>query len=484
LFDRSVKKDKTREGEDMKTSLTKIFNHATKFVVMLVAFFAVHGTEVRAQAKVVAYNASNPYQMGRFSHVKRVLLYNYTLGGHSKTPLLNSMTRLANKYGFQLDIGGTSSYITNATLAMDSANPVNVVVMSNGDGDVLQDATSLAAMKQFVQSKGRGLLQTHAAAAYIGCPNSGQENLTDANCRWLARVLVRQYLAHDPDPFYGRIYVDSVQTGQVPPRAPSGTAAATIMHGKKNQEFKSIFDSLPSNDGIVGGVQPGIWDSIGDEWYNYRGLVRLQGAQTFDGVLFGPIVILLSQDESAPYYNSSVAKMGDRTQAWARHVGLGLTAYNNAGHSDVYTRARKFRNVAVRDSVIEKFNWRLIRYLARDFVGCMTPGDNNYNPEASVEVLTAGIDNATPCAGNVQAILKSGSTYKGIRLESGHIRVATSETGNYQILVVDAKGTQYFNQHFVGGQGKNVDVPALSKGQYFVHVYSPKGASAIGVNIN
>src|SRR4051812_30498847 len=231
------------------------------------------GNTARAQMDI-AYNPNAPYQKNPNAKVKHVLLYNFTLGGHSKTPLLNAMRRMATTYGFQLDVGGTNNYITTATLAN-----VDVAVFSNGDGDVLSNAASLAATRDFVEVKGKGMLLTHAAAAYIPCPTSGEENLTDANCKWLARVLVRQYLHHNGDPTNARIYVDSVTAGSIPPRSTAGSAAATINHGRKNPETINIFKGLPKNGMGDNPNQEFVWDALGDEWYNYRGNPRLQGAQ-------------------------------------------------------------------------------------------------------------------------------------------------------------------------------------------------------------
>lgn len=438
--------------------------------------------ETKAQVAVVARDPNNPYQKSRFGHVHRVFLNSYELGGHNQSYLQQSLTRYARKYGFQLDIGTSASYITEASLGLsgDTTNPVNVAVFNDGDGDVLSNATSLAAMKKFVQEKGRGLFQIHAAAAYIPCPTSGQENLTDPNCRWLARILVRQYLAHNPDPNYVRIYVDSVRKGEIPPHATGqtgGNIAAGWDHGKRVPEFKSIFDSLPSNNGIIGGPEPQVWDSLGDEWYNYRGYVRTQGAQTFDGVVFGPVIALLSQDESAPYTAASL-HMGDRVQAWARHVGLGLTAYNNMGHGNLYVRARRVHGVSVNDSIPEKINWRIIRYLARDFVGCMEPGDANYNPEASVTTINE-LDNPKPCAGNVAIQIKNGASHNGVRVEGRNIRVSLPEAGEYQILVVDALGKKHYDAFANGGIGKFVDISKLGKGQYYVHLFTPDNSRSV-----
>ncbi len=439
----------------------------------LLVGLALAGT-AQAQVAVVARDTTKAYQKSPNSRVHRVLYYSYKLGGHTQSYLQAELTRLANIYGFQLDVGSTASYITETSLGMagDTTNPVNVAVFNNGDGDVLQNATSLAAMKKFVQDKGRGLLQIHAAAAYVPCPTSGAENLTDANCKWLARVLVRQYLNHNPDPNYARIYVDSVRAGEIPPNATTaGNVAAGWDHGKRVPEFKAIFDSLPSNNGVIGGPEPQVWDSLGDEWYNYRGYVRQQGAQTLDGVAYGPVIALLSMDEKASYTASSY-KMQDRVQAWSRHVGNGLTIYNDAGHGQTaYTGTRRVKGVVVNDTINQKINWRFIRYLARDFVGCMDSSYVEYNPSASVTMITTGIDDPEPCKTSTNTALVNHHNTDdriGILGTPGAYVVAVNEPGNYQVTVLDVNGR---NVYAVSGNGPGrMKIPTMKSGSYVIRV--------------
>ncbi len=413
-------------------------------------------------------NPNAEYQKNPNAHVKHVLLYNFTLGGHSKTPILNAMRRLATKYGFQLDVGGTDNYITAATLA-----GVDVAVFSNGDGDVLANATSLAAVKNFVQVQGKGLFQTHAAAAYIPCPTSGEENLNDPNCKWLARVLVRQYLHHNPDPTNATIYADSVLQGAIPPRSFAGSPAATQNHGRKNPETINIFRNLPKN-GLGTNVNTEfMWEQLGCEWYNYRGNPRQQGAQTFDGVAFGPINILMSLDESS--YAATDPKMGDHPMSWARKVGNGLTAYMNAGHSDVYTRARG----TVRDSIIEKIDWNMMRYLARDFMGCMDANSPKYNPDASVTLLTPGFDEAAPCGTVSNLNLIKGSASAQISFGQQGVVIPTIERGFYRIVASNARGQHVFSATIPGGPGQNITALENKKGAYFIEVNSPKTGKSV-----
>jgi hypothetical protein len=414
------------------------------------------------------FNANAEYQKNPHAKVKRVLLYNRTFGGHDKAPLLNAMRRMSTKYGFQLDVSGADNYITAATL-----EGVDVCVFSNGDGDVLSNATSLAAMRNFIEVKGKGLLQVHAAAAYVPCPTSGEENLADNNCKWLARVLVRQYFHHNNDKTPARIYADSVLAGTVPPRAISGTAPATINHGRKNPETINIFKGLPKNGMGANPNQEFVWDASPDEWYNYRGNPRLQGAQTFGGVAFSAINILMSLDESS--FSPVSPVMGDHPMAWARKVGNGLTVYMNAGHSDNYTRPRG----TVNDSIIEKIDWNMIRYLARDYVGCMEPGDGKFNPDASVQVLTPGIDAPNPCTGVSAVKHIKGTNPIGIYATQAGVVIPTIERQAYRILATNAKGERFFSANVTGAPGQSLTALENKKGAYYIEVTTPKSGKSV-----
>jgi len=459
-------------------------------LVFTLVFAAMGIHESRAQVAVVARDPNNPYQKNRFGHIHRVFLNSFEYGGEEQSYLQESLKRYAKRYGFQLDIATSASYITEASLGLsgpDTANPVNVAVFNDGEGDVLSDAVSLAAMKRFVQDKGRGLYLIHAAAAYIPCPTSGAEKLTDSNCHWLARILVRQFKDHVPDPSYARIYVDSVRAVEIPPGATPETGGNTPAgwdHGKRVPEFKSIFDSLPSNNGVVGGPEPMVWDSLSDEWYDYRGYVRNQGAQTFDGAAFGPVIALLSEDEGVPYASTRF-RMGDRVQSWARHVGLGLTAFNSMGHGSAYTRGRQVHGKIVQDSILEMYNWRVMRYLARDFVGCMLPNVSDYNPEASVFTINE-LDNRNPCGEDVVPIvLRNGGSHDGIRIAGRNIHISLPEKGEYRILVVDPLGKQYYNRAVVGGANRAIHISRLSKGQYYAHITLPDNSRTVtGVRLD
>jgi len=497
------------------------------------------------------------------------------------------MMRLAQKYGFRLDRSESQSYINDSTL-----RDMDIVIFNNGGGDPIPGATQLNAIRDFVEKKGKAVLAIHDAAAYIPCPN---ENLESPDCRWLMRGLRTQYFIKNGDPTLATIYADSVREGEIPPKATQSSAVPSMQsHGRMNTETRMIFEKLPLNGGPGPYAQyPYIWEGVGDEWYNYRNNPRLEGARIIQGTTYGPINILLSLDESsiAPdascHDGSNACKnqgtFGDRPVSWTRKVGNGLFAYNSAGHSDVYVRARtvslngdsirasndsvnriissyqkgvdslrvllskldtnrshilaliglanvqlndsalntiakdsllaqktvwvsqvetlnteesrlnetlaetesaliqltsKFvynpgPTTTVRDSLIEKYNWRLMKYLARDFVGCMDSLSPYFNPEASVERLTES-DFATPCL-IPESILQPHRKPPALRrptassfshLGGNGLTVRLNPIFKYDILVTNAAGILQ-SIRTVSDQSE-AHILGLESGTYFV----------------
>jgi type 1 glutamine amidotransferase len=433
-------------------------------------------TDAAATPSVCAFNAAK--NAAAKTKIKGVLLYDWTNGGHNRAFTQAHMMRLSQKYGFRLDRSQTQTYITDATL-----QGIDLIVFNNGDQDPLQNATSLAAVRKFVEVQGKAILVIHAGAAYIPCPSEDISNVS--GCRWIMRGLRTQFWIHNGDPTNATIFADSVMTGQTPPRATGTSAvASTRNHGRKNPETRMIFEELPTNAGAGANAnRPYVWEGLGDEWYNYQNNPRLDGQRTIDGITYGPMNILLSLDESTVASNATCnggtnacknqGTFGDRPVSWTRKMGNGLFAYQNAGHSNVYTRVRSVGGTNVNDSIIEKYNWRLMRYLARDFVGCMTPGDSKYNPEASVTVLTPGIDTATPCAGPSHTLVK-GKVSANLVVEEGRVIVPTIEREHYRIMVANSKGQHIFSAELTGGPGQNITAVEGRKGVFYVEVSSPK----------
>lgn len=383
-------------------------------------------------------NAQNPlYDTTKVGHnIKRVVLYDYTVtGGHgaSRAVLRLSLRRLAIKYGFKLDTLNTAASMTAAALA-----PAQILMTSNGDGDVFSASGAKTAVTNFVEQQGHAVFMIHASAAFIPCPTltgtaatNGGEDIDKPNCQFLARVAVRQYLNHDGTTFYGRVYVDSATPGQVektglPAKAncTSNGYGANIpaqttprSHGIKNSETKGIFLN-PNNTTKMARS----WESMKDEWYTFRSAtywpVRATEGRTYTGFIEGttaytswegPVNVLLSYDEWAGRGTSATAApgtsatscpvTGDHPLAWTRKMGKGISAYNSIGHDapndggvDIYLQ-RSNNAIAAsttnpEDSVVQTFNWNTMRYLAGDFTGCMDPNYAEYNAEATVSLLT------------------------------------------------------------------------------------------------
>jgi hypothetical protein len=466
----------------MKKPLRTFRNRAGAAMAAATCALALGAATVRAQnctdgaatPSVCAFNAAK--NAAAKTHIKGVLLYDWTHGGHSKTHTQDHLLRLSQKYGFRLDRSESATYITAATL-----EGIDLIVFNNGDQDPLQNAASLAAVKDFVEAKGKAIMVIHAGAAYIECP---EENLANASCRWIMRGLRTQFWIHNGDPTKATIFADSVMAGQIPPRATGSSAvASTRNHGRKNPETRMIFEGLPGNAGGGGLANaPFVWEGLGDEWYNYQNNPRLEGERVLNGVTYGPINILLSLDESSVAANASCSDgsncknkgtFGDRPVSWTRKMGKGLFAYQNAGHSNVYTRVRTVGGTNVNDSIIEKYNWRLMRYLARDFIGCMDANATNYNPEASVTVLTPGFDNASPC-GTVSLRLEKGKIDPGIVRGAKGIIIPMAAKGIYKVLITDIKGEVRLSRSAQGGAGKSLTALENAKGTFFVKVEAPE----------
>lgn len=442
---------------------------------MAAAWVLAASLPLMAQVAVVPSNPNPPVKVN--TKVKHVLLNNYTLGGHDQTFMLDVLTRLATKYGFQLDVSDTRTYITPSTL-----EGVDVAVFNNGEGDVLSDSTSLGAMKNLIQVKGKGLLQEHGAASYIPCPTSGREDLTDPDCRWLARILVRQYRSQVAYNTEVRVIADSVKQGEVPPNADADAPAATMNHGRSNPESRMIFEALPPNGLGINPAQKYSWDSLADQWFNFIASPRLQDSQqVFDGVTFSPVNVLFSLDVDSS--KTPGLRTGDHPCAWGRKVGAGLTAFNSFGHWD-YLRPRGASTAhPVKDSLEEKVTWNLLRYLARDFMGCMDNRYQEYNPEASVTTLTS-IDDPSPCKTPANTRLQplSGKQENRFKVDGKSVVVPLYENGDYRVRILSMDGKALASASGRGGDGRLLSLPAPQAKSYVVRIEAPRsGLSSTSV---
>ncbi len=402
------------------------------------------------------------------TNIKKVVLYDYTVsGGHgtSRTVLRTSLQKLAAKFGFNLVMYGNATDITVANLA-----DAQILVTSNGDGDVFTTQAAKTAVENFIEKDGHGLLMVHASGAFIPCPQNGQEDLANAGCLFLARAAVRQYYNHIPDGSPAAIYVDSTAKGQVPRLATAGAPAATIDHGIKSAETKNIFYSgFPRS--ITG---------LKDEWYSFRASPRLVNADlTFNNVKEGPVNVLLSTDENQTAPSS---KMGDHPVCWTRKMGNGLAAFNSTGHDATAGEVIFFQQ----DSVMQRFHWQLMRYLAKDFVGCMDTTYREYNPEATVTTLTAN-DPAQPCITKKNPTIvinrpESMSQGFGIANTPQTLSISVNDAGKNRVSVVDVRGHRIYSNESVIGP-VSVQIPNLKNGTYFVRVSSSKHNAVKKVNL-
>ncbi len=443
----------------------------------------------------VPRRADVEYQMDARTKVRKVLLYdNNAAHPAGKQAIRRALIRAANKYGFELVISDAAiGYITPTTL-----EGVDVVVFSQGDRDVTGSVGSAGdiALQNYIYRDGGAMLMMHAASAFITCPGTGTggggHNIADPSCRFMARAVARQYYHHLSAGSPARIYVDSVQAGQIPPHqstasnAPPTPSVAVMPHGKYNDETKNIFDNavkynwpLPPN--TTSDPRTFVWDNLADEWYTYfnnpgpRAIPAMQ--RTFNGEVYteGRLNILLSLDETSRSMSNQLA-MGDHPVSWVRKMGNGLAAYNNIGHDNTpYANQRSGSGLGV-DSMAHAYLWNLVRFLARDYQGCMIDNDENYVPWATVESITptdtAG--GANTCSGTSIAIGPGQTSAAGVSAFANGIRVATPDAGFYQVYVTKLNGQRIGSRTLLGGHGKTVEMNELGKGTFIVQVTNPQ----------
>jgi hypothetical protein len=457
--------------------LPLVFAHAA----WLAPAYAQNCTNPAATPHVCAFDSVKHAQAG--TKIKGVLLYDWQGGGYDRGPTQRAMMRLSQRYGFRLDRSESNKYINDSTL-----NGIDLVVVNNSGQDPFADSVVLKSIRNFVEVKGKSVLALNAAASYIRCPN---EDLANDTCRWLMRALRTQFWIYNADPTPATIFADSVRAGEIPPRA-TGTSAvpSSRNHGRMRAETRMIFENLPTNAGSGAlANQPYLWEGVGGAWYNYRNNPRLEGERTIQGVQYGPINILLSLDESSVPSSATCnggtngcknqGTFGDRPVSWTRKVGNGLFAYINGAHNDIYVRTRNVGGVTVKDSVFEKINWRVMKYLARDFAGCMDSTSPYYNPDASVERLTDS-DPEQPCQNpslSVKSKLPTGQSH-GLQFTVSRqtLRMQSNSSGIYQVMLFDAAGILRWRGTVRGGEA--IEIKGLNSGNYFAHIQSPFGIAA------
>jgi hypothetical protein len=254
----------------------------------------------------------------------QVILFRYSKsGGHgtSRTYLDNALKRLAARYNFTANITEDPTVFTNANLAN-----TRVVIMSNGDGDVIAPGPNRTALENFNQVSGWGVIWIHAACAFITSAWPYGQN----SC-------VQLFYDHDPVGTPRRVFLDS------------GTRASPN-HGIKNPQSEFLLRNLPGWNGSR-------TFAMSDEYYCPQAPARNTAN----------VNVLLGYDRSSGLPPGDCPSSKDASEAasqihnlaWAHMMGQGISLYNSIGHDeDTYTAGSNMG-----DSLL----WRFIRYAAKDW---------------------------------------------------------------------------------------------------------------------
>ncbi len=334
----------------------------------------------------------------------RVILYDSSRsGGHgtSRTYLREAVTRLADRYGFTATITRDPSVFSAASLAN-----AKVVILSNGDGDVLSAGKSRTALEDFQQVNGWGLIWIHAACSFI-----------TAGWPFAQQSCVQQYFHHNPSGTQRRMFIDS------------GTAEMPNQ-GRKNPQSEFLLRDLPGWGGkrALG---------MADEWFCTQAPARnTEGVN----VLFGYDRSSGLPDPSCPQARDSAASGSQyHNMVWTRMMGKGIAIRQSWGHDQ--SSFTDGGNMG--DSLL----WRFIRYAAKDW--CVSGSG------------TAGCDAPTAIA--------YPSPPQAYALQSnGEIVLGLPGEGRFSVTVTDMRGRRVWSRT-VSGPG-NLEVSGLRRGMYWARV--------------
>ena len=268
----------------------------------------------------------------------RVIVFRYSKsGGHgiSRIYLDSAVSRLSQRYGFTATITEDPAIFTAANLAN-----TKVVIMSNGDGDVVPPGANRMALESFQHVNGWGMIWIHSACSFItsGWP-FGQQSC------------VQQYFHHNSSGTPRRIFLDS-GTADVPDQ------------GIRNPQSEFMLRSLPG------------WGNsrafaLTDEFHCFQAPARkTEGVNVLLGYDHGSG---LSVSGCPEYSDSSEAASQSHNLAWTHAMGNGIAIVNSIGHDeDTYTAGSHMG-----DSLL----WRFIRYAAKDWE---VPASNVFAARARV----------------------------------------------------------------------------------------------------
>lgn len=336
---------------------------------------------------------------------KTVVVYRYSNSGgqaSTRTYLDNAVKRLSATYGFTATITEDRTFFSNEKLA-----DARVVIMSNGDGDVVPVGAARTGLEDFQQVNGWGVIWIHRACAFI----SSAWPFAQKSC-------VQQYFHHNPAGTERRIFIDS------------GTAG-NPNQGRRNPQTEFLLRDLPG----WGGKRA---FSLADEWICFQGPARDSAGVN---VLFGYDRSSGLPDPACPdATDSSETGSQNHNLAWTHQMGNGIAIYHSLGHDeDVYTGGGNMG-----DSLL----WRYIRYAAKDWCvgGSGEPG----------------------CDGPVAVRATEARTRTHSLQGSGNLILSLPDAGRHAVTLQDVGGRRVFSETR-NGPG-TVNVPALPRGLYLIRI--------------
>jgi hypothetical protein len=255
--------------------------------------------------------------------VRSVILLDHSeSGGHglSRQYLRGALIRLSSQHGFRLQMTNDPSAIDERTLAS-----AQVLILSNGDGDVIPPGAPREAVENFVKRDGKGLILVHAATAFL------------KDWTFLGEAVVQPYYRHNEGGTRGVVFADSGLPGD-------------LNHGVNNPETRAFYEGLPRSFPMT------------EEYYSFR-----ESPRKTPGVN-----VLFSLDESS--VRNVASATGDHPLVWTRKMGNGIVVTQTLGHGKGFFTGA--------DSFGQKLLWNEIRYAAGEFLACVegSPCQNSATP--------------------------------------------------------------------------------------------------------
>jgi hypothetical protein len=282
-----------------------------------------------------------------------------------------------------------------------------VVIMNNGDGDVLKPGPNRKALEDFQQVHGWGVIWIHAACAFIsnGWP-FGQQSC------------VQQYYYHEVSGTIRRMFMDS------------GTAT-NPNQGIRNPQSEFLLRDLPGWSGKR-------TLQMMDEFFCFRAPARNTPGVN---VLFGYDHGSGRAPEGCPdAADTSEAASQNHNMVWTHAMGKGISIYNSWGHDEsAYTGSGNMG-----DSLL----WRFIRYAAKDW--CVA-GSGEPGCDAPTEVRRI---QAAPAA---YALRRNGS-----------ISLSIPDAGPFTAVVSDLRGAAVGTGS--GSGPARWEIAGLRPGLYLVRI--------------